>query len=820
MKTFARKCFLLSLFAPVFLITVSAQNNSSITLRLADKQTGLPIAFANAVLTAKKTNRVFKGSQSDTNGIVIIRNIPAGVFKMEISYTGYQSIYRDSLFIDTNYTKLDLGNLSMNRSMIRLLKEVTVTAAKTNPETGISKKKFSVEQSLVSKGGTATDLLQNIPTVTIDGSGAVNLRGSSGVQVLIDGKPSLIGSGDVIQILSSIPVNSIESIEIITNPSVKYDAQGSAGIINIILKKNKKLGFTGSFNSTAGTRNNYNAGTALSFENSKINVFANYDYKYSDVYSTGYQNIEYAKPSDSIVYSNEIFPSTTVNSSHNLKGGMEYYLNPKNLLSFSGGLNITKNHRREDLDIQQLDAAQSLLQRIKSMNFFNGDGYTYNLNLDYVRTFHKPKEELDFSIGYAHGFNKSDLDFRSDINNLNGYPDFFDTTIIRPFINNHNAYYNIQADYSLPLGKGIFAAGYRSHLRIDDRGQLVYNFDKSSGIYTQFYPFTAYFHSNSQIHALYMNYQNQISNFEYQLGLRMEAANLKGYVAGFESSGTPLITPVSVVINRLYPAITLIQKYDAGQQLQFNYTRRVARPTPRNYSPIPDISDPVNYDLGNPNILPEDIHSFELGYSKVGNKMNLTTSIYYRITKDFIDHIETAPVNGVITTISENLPHEYVGGLEIISRVSVLKSWNSIINANLFQTETEGAPEYGVINTNGFSWNVNVTNNFFLFQNMSLQVRCDYHAPGVTGQDRDRGSFEVDAGAKIKLLNNKASLTLNGRDIFNTLKWAFVRDGNGVFLNFERTRIAARVSLSFSYDFGKDIFQAKKIEHSTERQEN
>jgi ferric enterobactin receptor len=820
MKSILSKCFLLFFFSFLFVITIKAQNNMSVTLRILDAQTGQPIAYANAVLTSNKTLTVFNGAQSDTNGNVIISRIPPGIFKMEISFSGYQTITRDSIRIDTNGITTNLGNLSLSRSASGILKEVIITAPKTNSEIGISKKVFSVAQNLVSVGGTATDLLQNIPTVSIDVNGLVNLRGSSSVQVFIDGKPSLIGGGDIVQILASIPANAIQSIEVITNPSVKYDAEGGAGIINIILKKNRRLGFSGSMNGTAGTKNNYSWGSALSFENSRINVFANYNYLHSSIYSNGHQNITYTKPSDSIVYSNETFPSTTENKSHNGKGGIEYYLNPKNLLSFSGGFNIFRSNRNENLDIEQLGADQSPLQRIESRNIIDGNGYAYNLNLDYIRTFRKPKEELDFSIGYSQGVIKSNLRFTSDINNLNDPSDFYDTTVILPEINNHNRYYNIQTDYSLPLGNANFAAGYRSQMRIDNRDQLVYNYDQSSGNYSEFYPYSAYFHGNSQIHALYISYQNQIHNFSYQFGLRGEAANLKGYVNGYDSAGFPQTTLVSVVNNRIYPTVTLSQKFNGGQQLQFNYTRRVARPTPRNYSPIPDISDPVNYDVGNPNILPQDIHNFEFSYSLNGRKMNFTTSLYYRITNDFIAHIETTPVNGVITTISENLPHAYVGGLELINSVNVFKSWNFAVNANLYQTRLDGDAEYGISNSSGFSWNINVTNNFLLFKNTSLQVRCDYLAPSVTAQDRDRASFATDAAAKINLFHNKAWLTVNGRDIFNTRRWAFLRDGNGVSLDFERRTIGARASISFTYNFGQDIFHAKKLEHSSEKQEN
>jgi ferric enterobactin receptor len=779
-----------------------------------------PIAYANVLLTDRHTKVVVKGVRTDSTGAFQLSDLPAGIFRLEISFTGFESIVEDSILISASTGILDLGYLPMKQSPIKVLKEVVVTSEGPGNRVGIGKQRFSVDQSLVSKGGTASDLLQNVPAVSIDGSGQVNLRGSTNVRVLVDGKPSLIGGGDITQILQSIPAGSVESVEVITNPSAKYEAEGESGIINIILKKNKRPGFNGSVSVTGGTRENYSGGASLSFETNKVNVYTNYDYQRSDVWSDGYQNIQYLNPSGPVVYSDETFPSVTVNHVHNIKGGVDYYLTPKDLLSFSGGYNTSKQDRNESLLIHQLDADASPYQLINSTNITHGSSDAFNLNLDYIKTFHKPKEELVFSTGYAHGISNSVQSFVSGVDNIKSPGEEIDTSILHPQRNDHNSYYNIQLDYTLPLGSGIVGLGYRSQIRVDDRKQVVDSFNHTTQDFEEFYPYSAYFHGYNQIHALYINYQNHLRDFNYQLGLRGEAANLNGYVNGYDSSSAPLYTPVKVVNNRLYPSVTLTQKLQANQQLQFSYSRRVTRPSPRNYSPIPDISDPVNYDVGNPNILPQDIHAFELGYNKNLAKWNITASLYYRITNDFIAHIESVPVNGVITTTSENLAYSHTGGLEIISHFNVVKPWNFTVNANLFDNKTAAAPLYGIGESSGLSWNANITNNLTLTKKVSLQIRTDYHAPYVSAQDKTYANFGVDAAAKVSLFHGKGALTLNGRDIFATRKWSFLRDGNGVLLDFERKTVGARASISFTYNFGQDLFKVKKIEHSTEKQDN
>ncbi|WP_184463442.1 TonB-dependent receptor domain-containing protein [Pedobacter sp. AK013] len=797
-----------------------AQGSNRVSGRLRDAKMNEIIPFATVSLSAYGTNALIKIAETDSAGNFNITGIPNGIYWLKAAYIGYKTFIKDSIKVSAESNQINLGELRMNASDQNILKEITVNATKNNEQIGLIKKKFSVEQSLIGKGGTATDLLQNIPTLSIDGSGNLSLRGSSKLNVLIDGKPSLIGGGDIMQILQSIPAASIESIELVTNPSAKYEAQGDTGFINIVLKRNQKLGFNGSVNASAGTRNNYTSGLSLSFENSKVNVYTNYDFQHNNIFSNGHQYLQFLNPTTDVLFSNETFPSATITNAHNIKAGIDYYITPKSLLNFSGGYNVNSNNKNEWLEIKQFSAARSPLQLINNTNTTKGNGRTYNLNLDFVKTFNKPKEELTFSIGYAHGNGNIDQYFFSDIYNLHDQATTYNTSTVHPVNNNRNSYYNVQIDYTLPVGKGSLDAGYRSQWRLDERNQIVYRLDNNALRYSEYYPYRAYFNGHNQIHAFYINYQNQIKDFNYLVGLRTEYANLDGYVNGYNLYSDPLYTPVKVRNLRLYPSVTLTEKIEENSQLQLSYVRRVTRPTPRNYSPIPDISDPVNFDVGNPNILPEDIHAFELSYHKSWSRVNLSSSLYYRKTNDYIAHVESAPVNGVITTTSTNIANAYTGGFEIISRFNVVKSWDFLINANLYNNHTDAAPQFNIAKSSGLSWNANITNNFTVVKNISLQLRGSYQAPFKTAQDRNYGSFALDAGSKINLFHSKVSLSLSGRDILATRKWSFLRDGNGVLLDFERKTIGARGSISFAYNFGKEIFQKKNIEHSAEKQEN
>ncbi|MDB5020195.1 MAG: TonB-dependent receptor, partial [Pedobacter sp.] len=454
MKKAVYKFLLIILAISAVSIKLNAQTGGTtkITAKIIDAGNNQTVPYATAVVLNRRTKATVKVGQTDADGNLTLIGLPAGVFTFKISYVGYQTMVRDSMQISGK--DINLGTIRMKAAKGTILNEVKVTGQKSSMQLGIDKKVFSVDQSLVSEGGSATDLLQNVPSVQTDIDGNVSLRGSSGVKVLIDGKPSLIAGGNVAQILQSIPASSIESVEVITNPSAKYDAEGQSGIINIVLKKNKKLGFNGNLALTAGNRDNYNANTSLSFQNDKFNVYGNYSYRYGNRYGGGFNNIEYLNSSDinPTVFADQSTDSKSNDKGHNVKTGIDFYLAPKSTLSFTGGFNIRDNERSETISINQLDASRNPVQLSNRINDNNGKGKSYDLNLDFSQKFKKPKEELTFNFGLSQGENTNFQNYNTDIYNLNGVS--VDELIAQQ--NNgrgYNTNYNIQSDYSLPVGK-------------------------------------------------------------------------------------------------------------------------------------------------------------------------------------------------------------------------------------------------------------------------------------------------------------------------------------------------------------------------------
>lgn len=782
---------------------------AKITAKIVDAQNNETIPFATATLINRKTKAIVKGAQTDANGNLSMTGLPKGVFTFKVSYVGYQTMVRDSVSVTD--APIDFGSIKMKAAKGTVLNEVKVTGQKSSIQLGIDKKIFSVDQSLVSEGGSASDLLQNVPSVQTDIDGNVSLRGSAGVRVLIDGKPSLIAGGNIAQILQSIPASSIESVELITNPSAKYDAEGQSGIINIVLKKNKKLGLNGSLALSAGNRDNYNANTNLSFQNSKVNLYGNYSYRYGNRNGGGFSNIFYKNPSLQTIYADQNTDGTSLDKGHNVKAGVDYYLAEKSVLSFSGGFNVRDNDRNEFLTIDQLDALRNPVNLSNRNNSNLGSGGSYDLNLDFSQKF-KPKEELTFNFSFSEGDNDNYQIYDSETYNINGQDVIPVPSIQRNDGYGFNRNYNIQTDYTLPVGRmGKIEAGYRSQIRLAENSTYADQRDVLTGDYFTNLALTNEFNNKDQVHALYFNFQNQMGNFGYQVGLRAEDAKLDTRLGTYNTSGELSYIPGKVAYTRLYPSVFLTQKFKGEQQVQLSYSRRVNRPRGWDTNPFLDVSDPLNYRRGNPNLRPEDVHAFELSYSKFWPKVTLTSSAYLRQTNDVIQRVRTEPdENGVTITTPQNLTRNYASGLELISKVDVLKAWNFTGNVNLYQSKIVGVPAFGIVENSGFSWNANLTNNFVLPYSVTLQIRGEYRAAEVMAQGKRNAMYGVDAGAKYDFKDKKSSLSLNVRDVFNTRAWSMSTDANNTVIDFKRRMQGTMANLTYSYRFGKTDFTSKK----------
>jgi outer membrane receptor protein involved in Fe transport len=516
---------------------------------------------------------------------------------------GYTTFTKDSVIISAKKRVYQFSMIKMKQTK-GILKEVAVKAQRSTIQLGIDKKVFSVDQSLVSQGGSATDLLSNVPSVQVDVDGNLNLRGSSNVRVLINGKPSALTGSSVSDILQSIPASAIENIEVITNPSSKYDAEGQSGIINIVLKKNARLGFNGSASGSVGNQKTYNGSLNLAYQTKAINIYGNYSYRKAQRTGNGFTNRSIIDPVNGSTFQDQIANQSFDFNSNNIRAGIDINLDQKTTLSFSGNANLRNRNRFQYGDTRITDVSGALQQLTDQ----NASSYsTGGRNLDYNADFdHKYKKgELTANVGYSTGHESADDYQTTQYYKYTPPPSYRERNQINANGNDgHNV--NLQLDYTQPLShNNKIDFGYRSTF-----AQNRSNNDVDStllGVYVPDGTLTNHFLYKEQVHAVYGNYQQQFGQYGLQVGLRAESAHIRTLLTeGAIANGQDYF--------RIYPSIFLSDKLSEDQTLQVSYTRRVSRPRDRQISPFLDTSDPYNYQQGTPTLKPEDTHSFELSY--------------------------------------------------------------------------------------------------------------------------------------------------------------------------------------------------------------
>lgn len=768
MKLTLIRIFFLSLI--IFSFAANAQQaattGGTVSGKLVDGNNGQPLELATVALVRKSDSKPVKSMQTDLNGNFSLTGIDNGLYLLRATYVSYLTFIKDSIAVTPLKKNIQLGNIKLRQGK-GLLKEVVITAQKSQMQIGIDKKSFNVDQSLVSQGGSATDLLTNVPSVQVDVDGNISLRGSSSVRVLINGKPSALTGGDITDILQSIPASAIETIEVITNPSSKYDAEGQAGIINIVLKKNVQKGFTGSASASVGTQHTYNGTFNLAYQNSKVNLYTNYSYRKGERVGNGSVDKTTISTDGSVQTQDQTANQNFTFIGQNIRTGIDINLTPKSTLSFTNNINLRTRDRNQS-GSTLIDSGDVFLQRIDQNNLSHGTGTNLDFNSDFSHKFKKKGEEITANVGYS-------IDKNNNFDNLNSdyyyytIPEYVNS-VQRNTTNSRQHNVIVQSDYTLPLKNGKLEAGIRSTINNNNTNYISDTLNTGTGNY-DYNPFLSNdFIYKENVNAAYTNYQHDFGKFSLQAGLRLEDAHIR----------TQLIDSTTTNHKqdyfRVYPSLFLTDKLSENQTLQLSYSRRVSRPNSRQLSPFIDESNRLNYQQGNPNLLPEDTHSFELSYINYWKAVTLTSSIYYRLTNDNIQQITTplTPRN-LDTTLTQfqNLKSASNAGYELIAKISPITAIDFTANVNIYYRHIDGDAALDLATTSGWAWNGNLTANVKATKKLGIQIRGDYQGPQVIPQGTMKAMYGVDGGVRYDL-TKKLNISANVRDIFNTRK--FVSD--------------------------------------------
>jgi len=767
-------------------LCIQAQNHV-LTGRIIDDQSEAPLSYATVQVYNSADDALSGGGITGDDGTYSI-DIASGSYYAVIDYIGYQQS-RIETFAVGDARMVDLG---VSRLMISsaTLDEVVVTAEQSTMEFALDKRVFNVGKDLGNAGGSAIELLNNIPSVLVDVEGNVKLRGSNNVRILIDGKPSGLVSFKGASGLQQLQGSLIEKVEVITNPSARYEAEGMAGIINIILKKERRNGFNGSFESTIGTPLNVGLAANLNYRHKKVNFFFNYGLNYRKIPSITNTYQEVFSLGTTYV-SEQSYDGEHVGFFNNARGGLDYNIDDYNILTASYMYSRSKGQRLTDLYYYDyLKTSPSNRSTTYRTQTEDETEPIAEYVLSYKKLFTKEGREFNAEVRYFDHTEDSDQIYTQETTLSNGsLGESFTQTA--PNDETERQWIG-QLDYIHPFASdGKFEAGFRTSFR-DMTNDYVVNDMDDNGVETPIPGLDNKFVYNENINAVYSIIGNKSNNFSYQVGLRAEWTDIETILEETQERD-----PRNYL--NLFPSIHLTYELSQGNALQLSYSRRVRRPVYNELSSYVTYSDNRNFFSGNPNLNPEYSDVYELGHIKYFDKGSFASSIYYRHTNDKIERIRTVDSNGFSKTFPENLNEENAIGAEFSSSYKVKEWWKLDFNFNVFQSETDGSNIDAAYVSETFSWFFQQTSRFTLATDTYLQFRANYEAPQNIAQGRSKAIWFLDLAFNKPIFQNKGTLTFNVIDIFNTRKFRTITMGDNFIAESTRQRNRRQINLTIRY---------------------
>ncbi|RYY56629.1 MAG: TonB-dependent receptor [Chitinophagaceae bacterium] len=804
--------------------TVISINSSRVYGKIQDKASGKGIEAASVQLFLRNPegkDSLLRGMLTRANGDYNFDNLPASPkFLVRVTAIGFVETEKQIDVTAASKTgdkfSIDMGNLELEAE-VRQLGAVTVTASRPALEMGIDRKVFNASKSLVSTGGTAVDLMKNIPSVSVDIDGNVQLRNSS-PQIFVDGRPTILS-------LDQIPADNIERVELITNPSARFDAASSGGIINIVLKKNKRVGLNGVASIGVGTPGVANSNLNVNLRQGKFNIFAAAGYNRNGGNAKSKTERINRQNGQATDLFNQYSNSKRKREFRSLRFGADFFVDNRNTISFTQQLGAGHFNyvERQDQDYLQVDKSPIYFgdRTSEGRNLFRRNASILN----YKHSFPQTGKELTADINYNYGNRRE----RSSVLNSYANPDgsvYQPSSIVNNNGGNNNDQVTFQVDFVNPVSETKkFEAGLRSYH--NSFRSLLDVFALTTGTPEKL-PLSNNYKYREMVNAAYATYTNKIGNIGYQIGLRAEYSKFSGELIDSSFNfGYEYPDGLDKIWNALFPSLFLTHKLDEKTELQFNYSRRIRRPDFWQLNPSIDVNDPANLRQGNINLRPEFISSFELNLSKDYKSGNLLAVLYFRSNPDDItqysdtisaaqyEQLQNAAIdpNAILNTyINANTTNRY--GVELTLQHKAGVNFTLTPTANL-QYRTVNANVTGQdLSNEGFNWEAKLVGEYKatpvkknIFTDMSFQLLGEYESGRVIPQGRDKAQYSVDFAVRKDFLKaKKATLTLGVNDLFNTNRWGTIYDTDDFYQDSYRRWNVRSVRLTFSYKFGNADF--------------
>ncbi|NMN36373.1 TonB-dependent receptor domain-containing protein [Pedobacter sp. SG918] len=816
--------FIVVLLLVFFSLAIKAQN---VTIKgiLIDQQTKQPLEYASMALLKKADSTVVGGVLTRPNGSFEISKLQIGQYVLKIAYIGYKNRF---IPVNINDTRMvNLGSVTLTPTS-ELLNQVNISSGKVNASNKIDKQSYRADQFESAKGGTAIDVLKNLPSVAVNGEGQISVRGSTGFLVLVNGKPVLT---DAQSVLSQLPANSLENIELITSPSAKYDPDGKAGIINIVTKKGANDGFTLTANAQAGLPSTtdydnkekpkrFGGDVTLNFRKDKwdISVGGNYlrndnaGYREGDVYTKNFTNNTITR-----------FPSNGERSfdKYNYAGRLSAIYAPNKNNSFSVGFFSGKRYQARLADLVYTNSTSDLSTGvpIRSTTYYNSNLQTkegtFTLgNLDYTHTF-ADKSSLTASLLYEN----ANLYGNTRNRNL-GYPNTTDTIqyVFNPYKNPINGY-RFKLDYAVNVGKGKFESGYQFRYDTQD-GQFDY-FVSPAISQPDANRFRGTAGAKNQIHSVYSQYSGKEDKLEYIGGLRYEYATRR-----LNLSYDPAVHELN--LSNLFPSLNLLYNINDGLKLKAGYSRRIQRTNNYELNPIPEREHSETLEQGDPDLKPSFIDLVELGLTRNFKKGSFFSTLYYQNIKNPIQRVNSVYADTILNRVFTNAEKARSLGLELGTNLQPVKWWSLYLGGNVYNYKVSGdlnvLGSSSVINNANWVFSINANTSFKLSKTWSVQGNVNYLSKRPTAQGEDSKFLVPNTAVKKTFMDGRFSATLQwqnmdlgmnqsnrqrittfGKDFYTTTNYIYETDVFLLNFSFNLNKLTGKAKLPTS-EFGDKEF--------------
>lgn len=809
------------LFFVVAMFAVMAMEAAVVKGKIVDAG-GSALDFVNVMLTSKSDKSAVYGAISDETGHFEVMNVPAGEYELDITFVGYQTIKRD-VSVKSLSDQVALGRLVL-REDAKMLGEVEVVGQASQMRFDIDKKVFNVDQNLAASGASASEMLQNIPSVDVDNEGNISLRNSSSVEVWINGKPSGLTEENRAQILEQMPAGSIEAVEVITNPSAKFNPEGTAGIINLVLKKDRKAGYYGSV-SAGGMYNigspvpGAHVGANFNYNSSLVDFYVNLGLRYmshesdnvTDRYSfdrlalDSYEDVR-DQWGDTLSYLNTL--SASRRSFLGLFGrmGADFHISKKSTIGISlMGHGGTNNSANQNTYTNVLWGAMDTTMYLRS-NQQAGMRPSYSASLDYAYEIDSKGSEVRTSIEYSGHQRSGDYVYVQEA--LRGYsPEY--TQIQRQNGNSQSVRYKL--DYTQKIGQTQkVEAGLYGSWQQRLSPSRAWNMEGEDSLLIQFNDFDY----EEWIAAMYATYGAKFGPFSMSLGLRGEYTNTYVRTRDVEEESAWEATRRGYF--EVYPTAFLSYAFPNNHELQANYTRRINRPRGRQINSFRDMSDSTNISFGNPLLDPEISSAVELNYLKTWDNHAISAGLYYRFSDNAIERVRYLDDNVMYSTF-ENVSRRQSAGLEVVAKNKVTKWLNLTTTVNcyyaamdsvFYDTNLDGELDLLYPFQQSFSWNARLMANFLIPMGWSAQLTGMYRSADVVAQGKMNSQYVVDLGVRKSFLDRKLNLAISVRDLLNSRRWASTTWGDNFWQYSSHEPRGTMFSVTLTYNFGN--MRAKK----------